>query len=337
MSKAKFVLYLTMLFGCISCANSNYKNLRAQGMTVDPDFKNLCLDVPFNNFMFAVTAPVLDMARATAKLPDGVVRRKTKIDFDGVKIAAEVYVRADEDSLSNRPCLFYLHGGGGGYKAMPYHAKLAAEYALEAHCVVIMPDYHRLPKATYPKPQEEMLAVYRWLLTNADSLGVDTMRIGVGGDSAGGYLAAMLCFNASEQGLTLPLCQMLLYPGLDSECSSFSARTFTTTPVWNARKNAKLWRDYNPLNRPREEISLLYRPIPEFVAPAYIETCEWDCLRDEGQMFAERLMFADVPVTLNATRGTVHAYDARLRASSIVVENLERRIAFLNSYFHPKK
>lgn len=324
------IIALAMLF--TSCATARYNRLQEQGISVDSDFKNLCLNIPFNGFWFGVSAPFLDMGRATAKMPEEVKREVLKIHTDDLHLKADIYYRKDQDTLRQRPCLFYLHGGGGGYKAAPYHAKLMAQYAKEANCVVIMPDYHRLPKAVYPKPQQEMLRAYEWVLAHADSLGIDTTRIAVGGDSAGGYLCAILCHDATEKGIQTPVCQLLIYPGLDSSCSSKSAREFTETPIWNAKKNTKLWRDYAG-TYPREVTSMLYRPLPDRVPAAYIETAEWDCLRDEGLMYAERLLFAGHVVTLNQTQGTIHGFDIKL-ASRITQAAVRERIAFLNDYLH---
>ena len=237
---------------------------------------------------------------------------------------------------ASAPCLVYFHGGGFAVKAAPYHYQLARTYALEAGCRVLFPDYRLAPKHPFPIPAEDCFGVYRWALEEAETLRIDPNRVAVGGDSAGGALAAACALMARDRGLTLPCFQMLIYPVTDRRRTTSSMAEFEDTPLGNAEKNRAMWPLYlpDPTAGPVEYASPMEASSLKGLPPAYVETAEFDCLRDEGAAYARALKAAGCPAELYETRGTIHGYDFLL-SSSVTKESVARRVTALRHHLHP--
>ena len=109
------------------------------------------------------------------------------------------------------PCLLYYHGGGFVLPAAPYHYSLAKEYAQRAHCKVLFVDYRLAPRFPFPTAPEDCYSAYVWAAANAGDLSIDTSRMAVAGDSAGGALATVVCLMAKERGQLMPCGQMMMY------------------------------------------------------------------------------------------------------------------------------
>ena len=194
-------------------------------------------------------------------------------------------------------------------------------------------NYRLAPKYPFPIAPEDCYAAYTWALANADNLSVDPARIAVAGDSAGGQLATVVCLMAKDRGQAMPCGQMLLYPAAGN-VETESARKYTDTPMCNSRDMEKYGKLYRPdlsvgnnaYASPIEAESL------EGLPPAYVETAEFDCLRDGGILYAERLRQFGVSAELYNTEGTMHGFDIVLD-SPIVRACVDRRVAFLKQVF----
>jgi acetyl esterase len=131
----------------------------------------------------------------------------------------------------------------------------------------------------------------------------------------------------------MPCLQMLAYPVTDAEMCTDSMKEFTDTPKWKARDNERMWQYYCGEDQElRQQASPMHAAIPDKMPPTYIETAQFDCLHDEGILFAQRLKEAGADVEINDTKGTFHGYDDALDAE-IVRKNVERRIGFLRKGF----
>ena len=171
----------------------------------------------------------------------------------------------------------------------------------------------RLPssRAHWYAAAEDCFAVYRWLLRSAGDLRIDPERIAVGGDSAGGDLAAAVTLMARDRGEKLPCFQMLIYPVTDRRMLTESTKRFPDTPVWGARDSVKMWAYYLPA-LPAEHIeyaSPMEAPSVAGLPPAYLEVAEYDSLRDECLAYGRRLEAAGVPVEYHETHGTPHGFE----------------------------
>jgi acetyl esterase len=232
------------------------------------------------------------------------------------------------------PCLVYFHGGGFAISASPHHFQMARTYALNAKCKVLFVDYRLAPKHPFPAAPEDCYAAYTWLLEHAGEYSVDTSRIAVGGDSAGGQLATVVCLMARDRGQRVPCGQMMIYPVTGRNMVTESMKMFTDTPLCNSRDIEKYFSFYieDPINEKSVYASPIHAESLEGLPPAYIETAEFDCLRDEGILYADRLREVGISVTLNNTLGTIHGFDIA-RESAIVKGCVTQRVSFLLELF----
>ena len=257
------------------------------------------------------------------------VRRERIAGFDGGSI--EVLVM-EPRNIETQNCLVYYHGGGFMLAAAGYHYSNAKRYALEVPCKMIFVQYRRAPKHPFPILTEDCYMALRWAAENAESLGID--QIAVGGDSAGGCLAAAVSQMARDRLGYRPAFQLLVYPFTDCSLESESNRRFTDTPMWNSRLSRIMLAGYLPdANVP----DIAYAsPIEakDFanLPDAYIETAEFDCLHDDGVHYARKLGTVGVPVELNETRGTMHGFDI-VQDAPTTRAALQARIRYMRRKF----
>ncbi len=307
--------------------------MKRRAYPIHPDFRRWAnMNPPLN----AATLPLLQKSMGglfgLERSGDGVaVSRHIVTGRDGNAIPALLYT--PEGLPARSPALLYCHGGGFVIPAAPYHYALAREYAKRARCQVLFPDYRLAPKYPFPAGPEDCWAAYLYLRDRAEALRIDGERIAVGGDSAGGTLALDVCFMARRRGLPMPAGLLLMYPSTGAKDTP-SIRRFTDTPMCNSRDMDRYGELYtqNPGagvhedNCPMETAS--WAGFPQ----AYVETAEFDCLRDGGTLLAEALQREGIPAELNETKGTIHGFDIELQ-SSIVRACVDRRVAFLRRCF----
>ena len=290
------------------------------------------MNPPLNRAIVSVLqffmSPLFRLEKTTAEL---TVERKTIPISDGKPIRALWY--CPKDVGENAPCLVYYHGGGFVLPAAPYHYSLAKEYAQGAHCKVLFVDYRLAPKHPFPTAPEDCYGAYSWVLDNAKALSIDPSRVAVAGDSAGGQLATVVCLMAKDRRQAMPCGQMLIYPAA-GDVETESVKKYTDTPMCNSKDMEK----YGKLYRPNLSVEnhVYASPIEakslEGLPAAYVETAEFDCLRDGGILYAERLRQFGVSAELYNTDGTMHGFDIVLK-SPIVRECVDRRITFLKQIF----
>lgn len=283
----------------------------------------------------AFTPPLSRALIAFASVFQPLLPKKFPRGVDVKKIASEgvkgVLV-SPAGCAGKLPCLVYFHGGGFVFNSGGYHYKNAAAYCLGAHCKVMFVDYPLAPKHKLPQISAACMAAYRAVYRMAEEWGVDADRIAVGGDSAGGFLAADLALRAVEEGVAVPVFAMLIYPVLDRRMSTPTMRQFTDTPMWNSRLNKKMWRyclDGEYLT-PSERRDLSSFP------RAYIETAQYDCLCGEAEEFAARLKEQGVEAEYNPTSGTMHGFDIAVNSpitGAVLAQRTEAlKAGFAKSY-----
>lgn len=242
----------------------------------------------------------------------------------------KVYMIEPKEGTKTNGCILDFHGGGFMLAASPGHFKRAKEYAYKLKCKVIFPDYRLSEEAKCPTALEDCYSVYGWILEHADKLGIDTKRIVVLGDSAGGNLAIGVSLLARDRNVQKPCFQLLIYPATDRRLHTESMKKYLDTPVWDARLSKLMWElylkekttEYIEYVSPMEAASLAELP------PAYVEVAEFDAIRDEGILYAKRLEKEGVPVELHEVKGAPHGYD-NLQKSVTVRTLMKRRIALL--------
>ena len=249
--------------------------------------------------------------------------------YDGETI--EAFLMSPKDIGEKAPCLVYLHGGGFVLSAAGYHYKNAMRYAKEVGCKVLFVNYRLAPQNPHPVFFEDCYTAFCWAYENAKVLGIDKTRFGIGGDSAGSTLAVGVCMMARDRKHPVKFAfQMLPYPFLDARNNSESCKKYTDTPMWNSTLSNRI-APMTKVDKSRPDY-IYYSPVEaesfKNFPPAYIETAEFDCLHDDGILYAEKLREAGIEVVLNETKGTMHGFDIMQKAS-ITKEALEARIRFM--------
>ena len=208
------------------------------------------------------------------------------------------------DASPTRPALVYFHGGRFFSGDLDTHDALCREVAHQTQCVVVAVDYRLAPEYQCPAAVEDCVAATEWLIREAAVLGLDSGRVAVGGDSAGGCLAAVVARRVS--GLAA---QWLIYPMLDPGCGLPSHEEFATGFGPGSADMLRGWMEYLPveISAHDERITPLFVD-PGPVPPAYILTAEFDCLRDEGELYAKRLAEAGNRVVHHRVPGAIHGF-----------------------------
>lgn len=207
--------------------------------------------------------------------------------------------------------LLYLHGGGFVVGNLDSHDRVCRRIADEAGCAVLALDYRRAPEARFPAAVEDCAAGLRHLITQAAALGLDPTRLAVGGDSAGGNLAAVAARLCTPTGAAPLRAQLLLYPATDFRCDSASMSQFAEGFYLTAAQ-VRWFRDtyLGPGEHDLDDwrLSPLRLPTLEGLPPAIVVTAGLDPLRDEGRAFAARLQAGGVPVRHVELPGLVHGF-----------------------------
>ncbi|ROL77657.1 lipase [Pseudomonas chlororaphis] len=255
------------------------------------------------------------MCRAfTPPRPEGL--RVSELQLAGVP--ARAYCPASPMPAQGWPCLLYLHGGGWVVGDLDSHDFITAYLAAQLQVLVIAVDYRLAPEHPFPAAFDDCLAAWRALQAGASPFALDARRQLVIGDSAGGNLAAALCLALRDAGEQLPAAQVLLYPGLGGAADLPSRSQCADAPLLGS----------NDL----DTYQALYLPGPERHSPyarpllatdlrglpaAFIALAQFDPLRDDGELYHQRLLAADGHSQLYPGLGLVHGC---LRARGLAPE-----------------
>lgn len=266
------------------------------------------LKPPMNLKLYPIMSVFMNLFKCHSDKSVNVTIRKIN-GYDNVSL--RTYVIEPKKSNSDMPCLILFHGGGFMLKASNAHYKIAKEYAAKLPCKVVYVDYRLAPKYSFPVPVEDCFATYQWVLDNADMLGIDKSRIVIGGDSAGGNLAAAVTLMARDRKMQLPLAVMLIYPVMDRRMITESMKKYTDTPVWDARLTHMMWGAYlkGQVLEPIEYASPIEADSLDNFPESYIEVAEYDCLRDEGIAFYKRLIEGGTTAELYEIKNACHGFE----------------------------
>ena len=225
---------------------------------------------------------------------------------DGAQLHARLYAPASNNAL---PVLLYLHGGGFTIGSVATHDVLCRQLAYLAGCAVVSLDYRLAPEYRFPTASNDAWDALQWLHVQGTSLGLDTQRMAVGGDSAGGTLAAACALLARDAGLALQL-QLLIYPGTCAHQDTDSHFTYAHGLVLEREGIQWFFNNYVRDAADREDwrFAPLQAPDVEGVAPAFFCLAELDPLVDEGVQYADMLRMAGVPVELEIYKGVTHEF-----------------------------
>jgi len=207
------------------------------------------------------------------------------------------------------PALVYFHGGGFVMGDLESHDALCRKLANGAGCVTIAVDYRLAPENKYPAALEDCFAATRWVAENTAALNLDPRRIAVGGDSAGGNLAAVIAMMARDAKTPRLAFQLLIYPSMDATLQTESHRRLVDS--FPSRDEIRyLWSSYirGEADRKDPRVSPNFATNFKGLPPALVITAEFDPLCDEGETYGEKLRAAGVPVTISRYDGTIHGF-----------------------------
>jgi len=212
------------------------------------------------------------------------------------------------------PAALYFHGGGWVLNSIETHDDLCQRLAHASDTVVVSVDYRLAPETRYPGAVEDVYAALKWVADNAATLGIRPDRIAVGGDSAGGNLAAALCLVARDRGGPAIAAQYLIYPITDCDLDRPSYHENAEGYFLTRAQMAWFWDHYVPSVEQRREpyASPLRATSLAGLPPATVLTAEYDPLRDEGEAYAAALQQAGVPATVTRYDGMIHAFVKRV-------------------------
>ena len=235
---------------------------------------------------------------------------------DGYAMPVRLYAPHEQGAGSALPTLVYFHGGGFTIGNIDTHDGLCRQLSHLAQCAVLSVDYRLAPEHRFPTAVNDAWDAVLWLHAQGAALGLDAARLAVGGDSAGGTLAAVCAILARDANFPMAL-QLLFYPGTAAHADTGSHRRFAKGFVLEDTHIAYFFNQYLPTAADYEDWR--FSPLDghtadgnlvdlTHVAPAWFGLAELDPLVDEGVAYADRLRLAGVPVDLDIYRGVVHEF-----------------------------
>jgi acetyl esterase len=251
---------------------------------------------------FATRAMLPPSAVAVAKVEDRFIAGP-----DGNRIGLRIYTPLGTGPFA---LLVYFHGGGWVVGNLDSHDSVARELCGRANLVVVSVDYRLAPEHRFPAAVDDCLAATRWAAEHAASLDADAARLAVGGDSAGGNLAAAVALQLRDEGAPAIAAQLLVYPAVRMD------GTVTPSMIDNAvgfglQRADMDWFCAHYLPSPQAGLdwraSPMLAPSLSNLPPALVQTCEFDPLRDEGEAYAQALRAAGVDVVATRYDGSIHA------------------------------
>ena len=284
-------------------------------MPVDPQIQAL-LDagrhLPRTETLSPAAARAQYEARIAAMAPPARVARVEEQEIAGpagAPLKLRIYTPAGQGPF---PLLVFFHGSGFVLCSLDTHDGICRNLCAGAGCVVASVDYRLAPEHPFPAAPEDCLAATRWCAEHAAELGADPARLVVGGDSAGGNLAAVTALRLRDEGGPRPIGQLLLYPVTDWHTPGWPSYAENAEGYGLTRATMEwFWGHYladpatesgHPHAAPIRAASLAGLP------PALVTTAEYDPLRDEGEAYAARLAEAGVTVACTRWLGLNHGF-----------------------------
>src|SRR4051794_10824137 len=242
--------------------------------------------------------------------PIGALRELTVDGADG-PVPARLYIPTSRVGADPVPTLLFIHGGGHGLGDLDSHDAACRHLAEHSEVQVLALDYRLAPEHPFPAAVDDCFAAYEWTVKNADGLNADPERLAVGGDSAGGNLAAATAIQAAERGLPLAL-QLLIYPVTDFVTRSRSRELFDGGGYYLERPGMDRLHDWYLPGGADDRHALasvgLRTELPSGLACALVVTAGFDPLRDEGEAYARLLGEHGVEVALTRYPSMIHGF-----------------------------
>lgn len=249
------------------------------------------------------------LARAMKPVPEPIAKIEHRvIPGPGGDLLLRVYTPDAGDMPL--PVLVYFHGGGWVIATLDTYDSSCRALAKQAGCIVASVAYRQAPEHKFPAAADDAFAAYQWIVANAAEIGGDPARVAVGGESAGGNLAAVTSLMARDKGMQMPVHQLLVYPVTDFSFDTGSYQENAMAKPLNKETMQWFWKHY--LESPTDGANPYASPLRATnfggLPPATVITAEIDPLRSEGEAYAQKLEEAGVAVTATCYSGVTHEF-----------------------------
>lgn len=252
-----------------------------------------------------------EMSASILDLPEPRMARVEDFQIpmrDGQSVKARLFAPELKGQGAPLPCLVYFHGGGFTIGSIQTHNVLCRELARMGHCAVISVDYRLAPEHRFPVATNDAWDALQWVANSSNKLGLRANALAVGGDSAGGTLAAVSAIQARDAGLKLAL-QLLIYPGTAARQETASHHTYDSGFMLDKATVDWFFDHYiDAKDRDDWRFAPMLAERHEGLAPAWIGLAECDPLVDEGVAYADLLRMAGVSVDIEIYHGVVHGF-----------------------------
>jgi acetyl esterase len=250
-----------------------------------------------------------------------------------------VRARLHRPAAGNLPALVYLHGGGWTLFSIDTHDRIMREYASRAACCVIGLDYALSPECKFPVALEQVVDAIAALVRQADALGIDAVRLAIGGDSAGANLSVAACLVRRDARALPPLCAMLLnYGAFVARCSEDACRRFGGPEyMLGCEEMDGYWRNY--MRDEADARDPLVCPLRASLAglpPAFLAIAECDVLAEQNREMASRLAGAGVPTESVTYAGASHSFIEAVSIAAVSDRALQDGSEWLRRGFEPR-
>jgi acetyl esterase/lipase len=272
----------------------------------------------FNLHTLSQTRAMVDamVAGVKAQVPPIAGVTSTDLKVPGPKGAPAVAVRVyrPAEARAELPVLVWMHAGGWVLGGIELDDLMARQLAKDVGCAIVSVEYRLAPEHAYPAAVEDCYAVLKWVASEGKKHGIDARRIGVGGASAGGNLAAGVALLARDRGEVRLRFQMLIYPPLDDRNLAQVGPTVPENLFWSRENMLIGWRSYLEHRQATADVAIYAAPTRARdlagLPPAYIAVGGLDMFLDENLDYARRLTAAGVNTEVHVYPGAFHAFDA---------------------------
>jgi acetyl esterase/lipase len=229
--------------------------------------------------------------------------------------------------------MLYIHGGGMMIGAPQMDDGLLSNLASELDVLIVSPEYRLAPEHPYPAPVDDCHEAWQWMLSNSSQRGIDTKRIAIGGESAGGGLAAGLVLRIHDEGGQRPIAQWLLCPMLDDRTAQDRTLDGVDHFIWNNKLNLAGWSSYLSTKFGTDQV-------PAYAAPsrrsdfnglpkAWIGVGDVELFYQEDKKYAENLKAAGVSCELDVVAGGPHAFEGMAPDAQVSKDYMARAKSWL--------
>ena len=268
-----------------------------------------------------------------AKIPEGITIRNVEIYDAGKSNKLRLRIYSPTYLQEKVPGMLWFHGGGLVIGNPELNDTALIQFVQELGIVIVSVDYRLAPENPYPAAIQDCYTGLEWMAENASALSVDEARISVGGESAGGGLAAALAQLAVDRGVIIPKFQFLIYPMIDDHTAVNEKHFNKKYYGWNQKNNYFGWKSYLNLEPGSESI-------PEYAAasrredvsglpPAWIFCGGMDMFYEEDALYAHRLNKAAVQCQFETMEGVYHGFDSLNSDNEFVIEFRKKQINVL--------